>query len=94
MKIKPLFDRVVILPHKKDISESGILIPQTAQEKPQIGKVVAVGDGESIDIDRTGMKVKVGDVVMYSKFAGNEFKMDDKTYIIMRQVDIIGVLDE
>ena len=94
MKIKPLYDRVLILPEQKQTSNSGILIPQTAQEQPQIGKVIEVGDGESPDMDKTGMKVKVGDVVMFNKFAGNEIKIEGKTYMLIRQVDLIGVIYE
>lgn len=94
MKIKPLYDRVLILPEQKQTSNSGILIPQTAQEQPQIGKVIEVGDGESPDMDKTGMKVKVGDVVMFNTFAGNEIKIEGKTYMLIRQVDLIGVIYE
>lgn len=94
MKVKPLYDRVLILPEQKQTSSSGILIPQTAQEQPQIGKVIEVGDGESPDMDKTGMKVKVGDVVMFNKFAGNEIKIEGKTYMLIRQVDLIGVIYE
>lgn len=92
MKIKPLYDRVVILPQQKNVSDMGIIVPESAQERPQIGKIVAVGDGESIDLDRTGMKVAVGDKVLYSKYAGCEVKIEGKTYLIMRQIDIIGVV--
>ena len=94
MKIKPLYDRVLILPEQKQVSQSGILIPHTAQEQPQIGKVVEVGDGESCDMDKVGMKVAVGDLVMFNKFAGNEIKIEDKTYILIRQIDLIGVIYE
>ncbi len=95
MKLKPLFDRVVILPEQKEnTTSSGIILPQTSQEAPQIGKIVAVGDGESLELDRTGMKVNVGDRVLYNKYAGSEIKLDNKTYIIMRQIDIVGVIYE
>ena len=95
MKLKPLFDRVVILPEQKEnVTSSGIILPQTSQEAPQIGKIVAVGDGESLELDRSNMKVKVGDRVLYNKYAGNEIKLDGETYIVMRQIDLVGVFDE
>ncbi len=95
MKLKPLFDRVVILPEQKEnITSTGIILPSTSQDMPQIGKIVAVGDGESLELDRTNMKVKVGDRVLYNKYAGSEIKLENETYIIMRQIDIVGVFDE
>ena len=95
MKIKPLFDRVVILPENEEkASVCGIVLPETSQDRPQIGKIVAVGDGESIDNDKTSMKVKVGDKVIFSKYAGAEFKVDGVMYLIMRQIDLIGVINE
>lgn len=95
MKLKPLFDRVVILPEIVDkVSECGIVLPETSQDRPQVGKVVAVGDGENIDNDKSGMKVCVGDRVLFTKYAGVEINLDEKKYIVMRQVDIIGVINE
>lgn len=95
MKLKPLFDRVVILPEQKEnVTSSGIILPGSSQEMPQIGKIIAVGDGESLELDRVKMKVKVGDKVLYNKYAGSEIKLDGKTYIIMRQIDLVGVIDE
>lgn len=95
MKIKPLFDRVVIEPNKdENISKYGIVLPETSQERPQTGKVVAVGDGESIDNDKVGMKLKIGDRVLFNKYAGAEIKLDGKTVVIMRQIDVIGVIDD
>ena len=93
MKLKPLFDRVVIDANKEEnTTKSGIFLPETSQERPQIGVVVAVGDGENMDNDKTGLKVEVGDKVVFNRYAGVELKLDDKTYIVMRQLDIIGVL--
>ena len=95
MKIKPLFDRVVITPNiEENSTKSGLVLPETSQERPQIGKVVAVGDGENMDNVEGKMKVKIGDEVVFNKYAGVELKLDNKTYIVMRQIDIIGVLDE
>lgn len=95
MKIKPLYDRVVIEPNKdENITKFGIVLPETSQERPQTGVVVAVGDGESVDNDKKGMKVSVGDKVLFNKYAGVELKLDGTTYIIMRQIDIIGVIND
>ena len=95
MKLKPLFDRVIILPNEDEIkSKSGLVLPENSQEKPQTGKIVAVGDGENMDNQKSNMKVSVGDKVVYNRYAGTELKMDNKTYIVMRQIDIIGVIDD
>lgn len=95
MKLKPLFDRVVILPRAEESkTKLGLVLPETSQERPQIGTVVSVGDGENFDYVKTEMKVKVGDVVVFSKYAGIELKIEEKTYIVLRQIDIIGVIDE
>ncbi|MCQ2564854.1 MAG: co-chaperone GroES [Clostridia bacterium] len=95
MKFRPLFDRVVVLPEKEEnISASGIVLPQTAQEKPQQGKVVAVGTGEDLDYTKCTIKVKVGEKVVFNKYAGVELKLDGKNYIILRQIDVIGVIDD
>ena len=92
MKVKPLFDRVLILPEQSNPT-SGIILPDTAKERPQFGKVIAVGDGENFDYSAGKMKVKIGDKVLFNKYAGAEIKLDEKTYIIMRQIDIIGVVE-
>ena len=94
MNIKPLFDRVLILPsEEKHNSNSNIILPETAKEKSQFGKVVAVGDGENFDYVKGKMKVQIGDTVLFNKYAGVEIKLDEKTYIVMRQVDLIGVVE-
>lgn len=94
MKVKPLYDRVIILPDKKEnVSQSGIILPETSQGRPQIGVVVAVGDGENFDGEQIGMKVSVEDTVLYNKYAGVELKLDGETYVILRQIDIIGVIE-
>ena len=93
MNFKPLFDRVVILPKTQNsVTDSGIVLPETSQERPQIGSVVAIGDGTDFDGNKSEMKVKVGDEVLFNKYAGVELKLEGKTYIIMRQIDIIGVM--
>ena len=95
MKIKPLFDRVVIEPNEvENMTKFGIVLPETSQERPQTGVIVAVGDGESIDLDRKEMKVSIGDKVVFNKFAGTELKLDGKKYIILRQIDVIGVIND
>lgn len=91
-KIKPLGDRVVIKPlPKEEVSKGGIVLPDTAKEKPQEGKIIAVGPGKlSEDGKRIAMEVKVGDKVIYSKYAGTEFKLDDEEVVIMRESDILA----
>lgn len=95
MKFKPIFDRVLIKPQfNENKNVAGLVLPETSQERPQIGVVVAVGDGENLDNHKIEMKVKKDDVVVYCKYAGAELKLDGETYIVLRQIDIIGVLDE
>ena len=89
---KPLGNRVVIEPTESDeqISAGGIYIPDTAKEKPQEGKVVAVGPGKlNEDGSRTELEVSVGDIVVYSKYAGTEYKQGDTEYLIVREDDIL-----
>ncbi len=93
MNIRPLFDRVIIEPIREENVVHGIVLPETSQERPQVGKVIAVGDGENIDSDKREMKVSVGDKVLYNKYAGAEVKLEGKTYIVMRQIDIVGVFE-
>ncbi len=91
-KIKPLGERVVIKPlPKEEVSKGGIVIPDTAKEKPQEGEIIAVGPGKlSEEGKRVAMEVKVGDKVIYSKYAGTEFKLDDEEVVILRESDILG----
>lgn len=87
--IKPLADRVVVEPKEAETkTASGLYIPDTAKEKPQQGTVVAVGPGTK-DVE---MEVKVGDVVLYGKYAGTEVTFDDKKYLIMKQSDILAII--
>jgi chaperonin GroES len=91
-KIEPLGDRVVIRPTpKEEVSKGGIVLPDTAKEKPQEGKIIAVGPGRlTEDGKRIAMEVKKGDKVIYSKYAGTEFKLDDEELVIMREGDILA----
>jgi chaperonin GroES len=89
VKIKPLADRVVIKPlEAQEKTVSGIIIPDSAKEKPQRGTVVAAGPGTKDE----KMEVKVGDVVLYGKYAGTEINIDGKDYLIMKQTDILAVV--
>jgi len=91
-KLEPLGDRVVIRPSKREeVSKGGILLPDTAKEKPQEGEVIAVGPGKVTDEGtRIAMDVKVGDIVVYAKYAGTEYKVDDEELIIVRESDILA----
>ena len=91
-KIKPLADRVVVKPIEREtVSKGGIVLPDTAKEKPQEGKVIAVGDGKlSDDGKRIPMDVKVGEIVIYAKYGGTEIKIDDEELIILRESDILA----
>jgi len=91
-KIEPLGDRVVIKPTpKEEVSKGGIVLPDTAKEKPQEGKIIAVGPGRLTEEgNRVAMDVKKGDKVIYSKYAGTEFKLDGDELIIMREGDILA----
>ena len=89
MKIKPLSDRVLIQPNPaEEKTAAGLIIPDTAKEKPLAGKVVAVGPGTS----EVKMEVKVGDQVLYGEYAGTEVTVEGETYLIMRQSDIFAVI--
>jgi chaperonin GroES len=89
VKIKPLADRVLVEPMQaEEKTASGIIIPDTAKEKPQKGTVVALGPGTKDE----KMEVKVGDVVLYGKYAGTEISVEGKDYLIMRQSDILAVI--
>ncbi|MBF1683722.1 MAG: co-chaperone GroES [Selenomonas sp.] len=92
--IKPLGERVVIEVAESDVTTaSGIVLPDTAKEKPQKGKVVAVGTGKLIENgQRAGLEVKEGDSVVFSKYSGSEIKVDDKDYLIVRESDILAIL--
>ena len=94
MKLKPLGDRIVVKP--KDEAEartaSGLVIPDTAKEKPQLGEVLAVGPGDFQDGERIPMDVKKGDLVFYSKYGGTEVKYEGEEYLILSARDVLAVL--
>lgn len=94
--IRPLGERVVIKPLPgEEVTKGGIVLPETAKEKPQEGEVVAVGPGRLLDNGtRVSIDLKVGDRILFSKYAGNEVKLDDVEYLIMRESDILGVLEK
>jgi len=91
-KLEPLGDRVVIKPAKREeMTKTGLVLPETAKEKPQEGEVVAIGPGKMTDDGkRIAMDVRVGDVVVYAKYAGTEFKLEDEELIIVRESDILA----
>ena len=94
MTIKPLFDKIVIEQlNAEDKTKSGIVLPTAAQEKPQMAIVVAVGEGGMVDGKEVKMQVKVGDKVIYSKDAGTDFKLDGKELTILRQSDILALVE-
>ena len=92
VKLEPLADRVVVKPsEKEEMTKSGIYIPDTAKEKPQEGKVIAVGPGRlSEDGKRIVMDIKVGDTVIYAKYGGTEIKIEEEDLIILRESDILA----
>ena len=96
MKLQPLQDRVLISRVEgEDKTAGGIIIPDTAKEKPQEGKVEAVGPGRVLDNGtRVDLTVKKGDLVLFGKYAGSEVKIDGKEYIIMREDDILGIVQK
>ena len=95
MNIKPLFDRIVIEPlETEEKTKSGIVLLAKDQEKPQIARVIAIGPGGIVDGKDVKMVVKVGDKVIYSKYAGSEFKVDDKTFTVMRQSDVLAIVED
>ncbi len=93
MNIKPLFDRVVLKIEKEQTTNvGGIFLPDMSKEKSQIAIVVSVGDGGNVDGKNVEMKVRVGDRVLFSKFAGTEFKYDGEDLLIIKQTDILAII--
>ncbi|HLT19992.1 MAG TPA: co-chaperone GroES [Thermomicrobiales bacterium] len=94
--LTPLGDRVVVKPIQRDeVTKSGIVLPDTAKEKPQRGEVVAVGKGRfDEDGDRIPMEVSVGDNVLFAKYAGTEFKLDDEEFLILQERDILAIVND
>ena len=95
MKIRPLQDRLVIQPIlEKDVRKGGIIIPDSAKEKPIEGRVKAVGQGKvGDDGKRVKLEVKVGDKVLYGKYAGTEIKIDSEDFLLMREDDVLGIVE-
>lgn len=94
MSIKPLGDRVVIKRlEAEETTKSGIIVTGTAKERPQEAEVVAVGPGAIVDGKRTEMEVKIGDKVLYSKYAGTEVKFEGEEYTILRKDDILAIIE-
>jgi chaperonin GroES len=94
MKIRPLHDRILVERlEEQEVKKGGIIIPDTAKEKPQEGKVIAVGAGKVTDEGkRLVLDVKVGDKILFGKYSGSEVKVDDKDYLILREEDILAIL--
>jgi len=95
MNLKPLADRLVVEPiEQEDVTAGGIILPETAKEKPQQGKVIAAGPGRTDeDGKRIPMDVNVGDKVLYAKYSGTEIKMDGKKVLILRESDILAIVE-
>jgi chaperonin GroES len=95
-KLKPLGDRMVVEPiEQEETTAGGILLPETAKEKPQEGKVIAVGPGRVDDSgNRVEMEVKEGDRVLYAKYAGTEIKLEDKKVLILKESDILALVED
>jgi chaperonin GroES len=95
MKIRPLYDRIVVKRiEEQETTRSGIIIPDSAQEKPQEAEVVAVGNGKRLeDGTLVALDVKAGDRVLFGKYSGNEIRVDGEEYLIMREDDVLGILN-
>ena len=95
ISVKPLGNRVVVEPiEQEDVTASGLVLPDTAKEKPQQGMILAAGPGERDDDGkRISMDVKVGDKVLFAKYAGTELKMDGKKLLILRETDLLGIIE-
>lgn len=93
VNFKPLGDRVLVKPIERETMKGGIIIPDTAKEKPMEGKILAAGPGKMTDKgERSAMDVKKGDRVLYGKYSGTEVKLDGETYLIIHQDEILGIL--
>ncbi len=95
MKLKPLYDRVLVKPfEEEEVKKGGIIIPDTAKERPQQGEVIEVGEGKVNDEGKViPLKVKKGDKVLFSKYAGTEIEIDDEKYLIMRESEILAIVE-
>ena len=95
MKIRPLHDRILVKrEEEKEVKKGGIIIPDTAKEKPQEGKVIAVGNGKVNDEGKkVPLDVKAGDKILFGKYSGSDVKLDEKEYLILREDDVLAILD-
>jgi len=95
MKIRPLHDRLLVERlEEKEVKKGGIIIPDTAREKPQEAKVIAVGNGKVTDEGKKiPLDVKAGDKILFGKYSGSEVKIDDKEYLILREEDVLAILE-
>ncbi len=96
LNIKPLGSRLVVEPiEREDVTASGIVLPETAKEKPQKGKVLSIGPGDRNEKgDRIEMDVKEGDTVLFAKYSGTEIKIDDKKYLILKESDVLAIVTD
>jgi chaperonin GroES len=95
MNIRPLYDRIVVKRiEEKETIQGGIIIPDSAKEKPQEGEVIAVGQGKRLENGKVvALDVKAGDRILFGKYSGNEIKLDGNEYVIMREDEVLGILD-
>jgi chaperonin GroES len=95
MKIRPLHDRILVKRvEEQEVRKGGIIIPDTAKEKPQEGKVIAVGNGKVTDEGKKiPLDVKAGDRILFGKYSGSEVKVEDEEYLILREEDVLGILE-
>ncbi len=96
IRIKPLGDRVVVKPiEEEEVTKSGIVLPDTAKEKPQKGEVLAVGTGKLLDNgERVPLEVKEGDIVVFAKYGGTEIELDGEEYVILSERDLLAVIEK
>jgi chaperonin GroES len=93
MNIKPLHDHIIVERVEEEVKKGGIIIPDTAKEKPQQGKIIAVGDGRRDEKgNKIPLEVKKGDIILFGKYAGTEIKLVDKEYLIIREEDVLGIV--
>jgi chaperonin GroES len=95
MKIRPLYDHILVERIEEEMKKGGIIIPDTAKEKPQQGKVIAIGGGRKDDKGKKiPLEVNKGDTILFGKYAGTEIKIEDKDYLIIREDDILGIVEK
>ena len=94
MKLKPLADRVVVKPLEQETkTKAGLIIPDTAKEKSHQGKIIAVGEGKTVEGKLMPLTVKVGDIVLYKEYGGDEIKLDGEQVVILEEKDILGIIE-